>query len=164
MGLISVGLPSVRRIGNAPPARMPAEGPMADSFGWVATSLRVSLTDRCNLRCTYCMPAQGMEWPARDELLCTDEMVRVLSIAVTRLGNTSVRFTGGEPLLSKNRDEVLAATAQLRPRPEIALTTNGAWPGAPKHWRSPDWRLPGGTGCPTCCQAWPLHRRLDWDR
>jgi cyclic pyranopterin phosphate synthase len=114
MGLISVGLPSVRRLGNAPPARMPADGPMADTFGRVATDLRVSLTDRCNLRCTYCMPAEGMEWLARDELLSTDEMVRVLSIAATRLGNTSVRFTGGEPLLSKNLDEVVAATASSR--------------------------------------------------
>jgi cyclic pyranopterin phosphate synthase len=70
------------------------------------------------------MPAEGMEWLARDELLSTDEMVRLLGIAVTRLGITSVRFTGGEPLLSRDLDEVVAATARLGPRPEIALTTN----------------------------------------
>ncbi|MFY9922010.1 MAG: GTP 3',8-cyclase MoaA [Mycobacterium sp.] len=125
MGLISLGLPSVRRLGDVTPVGMPTEGPMVDTFGRVVTDLRVSLTDRCNLRCTYCMPAEGMAWLADEQLLSTDEMVRLLAIAVTRLGITSVRFTGGEPLLSKNLDEVVAATAQLRPRPEIALTTNG---------------------------------------
>ncbi len=98
---------------------------MLDTFGRAATDLRVSLTDRCNLRCTYCMPAEGLDWLAHDELLSTDEMVRLIGIAVTRLRITSVRFTGGEPLLARSLDDVVAATAQLMPRPEIALTTNG---------------------------------------
>jgi len=96
-----------------------------DTFGRVATDLRVSLTDRCNLRCTYCMPAEGLEWLPRGHLLQPDELIRLLSIAVTRLGITSVRFTGGEPLLVRYLEDVVAATAALTPRPEIALTTNG---------------------------------------
>jgi len=98
---------------------------MVDTFGRVATDLRVSLTDRCNLRCTYCMPAEGLDWLPGDQLLRADELARLLRIAVTRLGITSVRFTGGEPLVAKHLEDVVAATAALRPRPEITLTTNG---------------------------------------
>jgi cyclic pyranopterin phosphate synthase len=104
---------------------MPSSGPLVDTFGRVATDLRVSLTDRCNLRCTYCMPAEGLDWLPGDELLSRDELTRLLDLAVTRLGVTNVRFTGGEPLLYKGLEDVVAATAALRPRPEIALTTNG---------------------------------------
>ena len=104
---------------------MPTDGPLVDTFGRVATDLRVSLTDRCNLRCTYCMPAEGLDWLPGEQLLRTDELTRLLRIAVTRLGITSVRFTGGEPLVAKHLEDVVAATAALRPRPEITLTTNG---------------------------------------
>ena len=103
----------------------PSTGPLVDSYGRVATDLRVSLTDRCNLRCTYCMPAEGLPWSAAEQLLQPDEIVRLVRIGVTRLGITKVRFTGGEPLLAKHLDEIVAATAALRPRPELALTTNG---------------------------------------
>lgn len=104
---------------------MPADGPLLDTYGRVATDLRVSLTDRCNLRCTYCMPAEGLDWLPDDELLSADELARLLRIAVTRLGITSVRFTGGEPLVSKNLEQTIAAAAALHPRPELAITTNG---------------------------------------
>lgn len=104
---------------------MPTDGPLLDTYGRIATDLRVSLTDRCNLRCTYCMPAEGLDWLPDDELLSADELARLLRIAVTRLGITSVRFTGGEPLVSKNLEQTVAAAAALRPRPEIAVTTNG---------------------------------------
>jgi hypothetical protein len=125
MTVTALGLPSMRRDGAEPPAGMPSTGPLVDTFGRVATDLRVSLTDRCNLRCTYCMPAEGLDWLPGDELLSRDELTRLLDLAVTRLGITSVRFTGGEPLLYKGLEDVVAATAALRPRPEIALTTNG---------------------------------------
>jgi len=125
MTLTALGLPSMRRDGEEPPAGMPSTGPLVDTFGRVATDLRVSLTDRCNLRCTYCMPAEGLDWLPGDELLSRDELTHLLDLAVTRLGITSVRFTGGEPLLYKGLEDVVAATAALRPRPEIALTTNG---------------------------------------
>jgi GTP 3',8-cyclase len=115
----------MRRDDAEPPAGMPTTGPLVDTFGRVATDLRVSLTDRCNLRCNYCMPADGLDWLPNRDLLGTDELIRLLRIAVTRLGITSVRFTGGEPLVAKNLEDVVAAAAALAPRPEIALTTNG---------------------------------------
>jgi len=98
---------------------------LADSFGRVATDLRVSLTDRCNLRCTYCMPPEGLDWLPAPELLTDDELIRLITIAVTRLGIREVRFTGGEPLLRRGLVSIVARTAQLEPRPEISLTTNG---------------------------------------
>jgi len=120
MTAIDLGVPS---LGPAEPA--PVSGPLIDTFGRVATDLRVSLTDRCNLRCTYCMPAEGLDWLPGEQLLRPDELIRLLCIAVTRLGITSVRFTGGEPLVAKNLEDIVAATAALTPRPEITLTTNG---------------------------------------
>ncbi len=98
---------------------------LVDRFGRVATDLRVSLTDRCNLRCTYCMPAEGLDWLPQPEVLSDDELARLLAIAVTRLGVTDVRFTGGEPLLRRGLEDVISATAALRPRPKISMTTNG---------------------------------------
>ncbi len=98
---------------------------LTDSFGRVATDLRVSLTDRCNLRCTYCMPAEGLDWLPRPELLTDDEIIRLVRIAVSRLGVTEVRLTGGEPLLRPGLPGLVARAAALRPRPEISLTTNG---------------------------------------
>src|ERR1700728_3468139 len=98
---------------------------LADSFGRGATDLRISLTDRCNLRCTYCMPAEGLDWLPRAELLTDDEIVRLARIAVTRLGVTEIRLTGGEPLLRPGLPGLVARVAVLQPRPEISLTTHG---------------------------------------
>jgi cyclic pyranopterin phosphate synthase len=98
---------------------------LTDSFGRVATDLRISLTDRCNLRCTYCMPAEGLDWLPRADLLTDDEIIRLARIAVTRLGVTEIRFTGGEPLLRRGLPGLVARAAVLQPRPEISLTTNG---------------------------------------
>ena len=120
MTVIDLGVPSL-----GPAESAPTSGPLVDTFGRIATDLRVSLTDRCNLRCTYCMPAEGLDWMPGDQLLHPDELTRLLRIAVTRLGITSIRFTGGEPLVAKNLEGVLAAAAALTPRPEITLTTNG---------------------------------------
>jgi cyclic pyranopterin phosphate synthase len=98
---------------------------LADSYGRVATDLRISLTDRCNLRCAYCMPAEGLDWLPRPTLLTDDELVRLVRIGVELLGITELRFTGGEPLLRRGLSGIVAETAALRPRPEISLTTNG---------------------------------------
>ena len=98
---------------------------LADSFGRVATDLRISLTDRCNLRCTYCMPPEGLDWLPQAEVLTDDEVIRLARIAVTRLGVTEIRLTGGEPLLRRGLPGLVARMAALRPRPEISLTTNG---------------------------------------
>jgi cyclic pyranopterin phosphate synthase len=98
---------------------------LADSFGRIATDLRVSVTDRCNLRCSYCMPAEGLDWLPGPALLTDDEVSRLIAVAVRRLGVTEVRFTGGEPLLRRGLPGLIAAAAALRPRPEVSLTTNG---------------------------------------
>ncbi len=98
---------------------------LADSYGRIATDLRVSLTDRCNLRCAYCMPPEGLDWLPAPTLLTDDEVVRLARIGVERLGITEIRFTGGEPLLRRGLPGIVARTAALRPRPEISLTTNG---------------------------------------
>ena len=97
---------------------------LIDTFGRVATDLRVSLTDKCNLRCTYCMPAEGLEWLPAPELLTDDEIVRLVSVAVG-LGVTEVRFTGGEPLLRRGFVGIVERVGALLPRPRMSVTTNG---------------------------------------
>jgi cyclic pyranopterin phosphate synthase len=96
--------------------------PLADRFGRVATDLRVSLTDRCNLRCNYCMPAEGLDWLPTEQTLTDDEVVRLVTIGVERLGITEVRFTGGEPLLRRGLVDIVARTHALGV--ETSLTTN----------------------------------------
>jgi cyclic pyranopterin phosphate synthase len=98
---------------------------LADQHGRIATDLRVSLTDRCNLRCTYCMPAEGLAWLPGPDVLTDAEVNRLVGIAVRRLGVTEVRFTGGEPLLRRGLLGIVAAAAALTPRPSLSLTTNG---------------------------------------
>jgi len=98
---------------------------LTDSYGRLATDLRVSLTDRCNLRCAYCMPPEGLDWLPTPEVLTGDEVVRLIRIGVETLGIREVRFTGGEPLLRRDLVSIIAATAALTPRPDISLTTNG---------------------------------------
>ncbi|MFJ8685908.1 GTP 3',8-cyclase MoaA [Micromonospora wenchangensis] len=100
-------------------------GVLADRYGRIARDLRVSLTDKCNLRCTYCMPAEGLPWLAGPQLLTDEEIVRLVRVAVQRLGVTEVRFTGGEPLIRPGLVGIVAAVAALTPRPRISLTTNG---------------------------------------
>lgn len=97
---------------------------LRDQHGRVGRDLRVSLTDRCNLRCTYCMPEQGVAWLDQPQLLTDDEMLRLIGIAVTRLGVSEIRFTGGEPLLRRGLVDIVRRTASLEPRPETSLTTN----------------------------------------
>ena len=89
--------------------------PLADRYGRVATDLRVSLTDRCNLRCSYCMPAEGLDWLPDDELLTDDEVVRLIGIGVERLGVREVRFTGGEPLVRRGLVDIVRRTHELEP-------------------------------------------------
>jgi cyclic pyranopterin phosphate synthase len=97
---------------------------LKDSFGRVATDLRVSVTDRCNLRCTYCMPPEGLEWIPGGELLSADELVRVVRLAVDQ-GVQEVRFTGGEPLVRPDLEQIVAGVAALPDPPSLSLTTNG---------------------------------------
>ena len=99
--------------------------PLVDNHGRTATDLRVSLTDRCNLRCSYCMPAEGLDWLPTEDVLTDDEVVRLITIAVGRLGVREVRFTGGEPLVRRGLVDIVQRTHELVPTPEISLTTNG---------------------------------------
>ncbi|MDQ1537561.1 MAG: 3,8-cyclase [Actinomycetota bacterium] len=105
-------------LASQPPAGMP------DSFGRVATDLRVSVTDRCNLRCTYCMPAEGLPWMSKPEMLTDEELLRIINVFIG-LGVRQVRLTGGEPLLRRSLVELVGGIAALEPRPVIAMTTNG---------------------------------------
>ncbi|MGW5358730.1 GTP 3',8-cyclase MoaA [Actinopolymorpha pittospori] len=98
---------------------------LMDGYSRVATDLRVSLTDRCNLRCSYCMPPEGLPWLPAPEVLTDDEVLRLVDVAVSLLGVREVRFTGGEPLIRRGLVDIVARTARLAPRPEISLTTNG---------------------------------------
>jgi cyclic pyranopterin phosphate synthase len=106
------------------PAPLAADDRLVDAFGRVASDLRISLTDKCSLRCTYCMPAEGLTWLRKAELLSDDEIVRLAGVFVGR-GVTSIRLTGGEPLLHRTLPSVLSRLTELDPRPELSLTTNG---------------------------------------
>lgn len=94
-----------------------------DRFGRVHRDLRVSLTDKCNLRCTYCMPSEQMQWLPNAQVLTTDEILRVVRIAVEH-GIEEVRLTGGEPLLHPNLVDIVAGIASLPNAPKLAITTN----------------------------------------
>ena len=98
---------------------------LVDQHGRQAIDLRVSLTDKCNLRCTYCMPAEGLDWLPGQALLTDAELVRLIGIAVDRLGVTEVRFTGGEPLLRKGILDLVRTVGKFPTPPEMSLTTNG---------------------------------------
>ncbi len=113
------GLPAAHA---ADPTAEPAR--LVDRFGRTHHDLRVSLTDRCNLRCTYCMPAEGLDWMATPDLLTADEIVRVVRIA-TDLGITEVRLTGGEPLIRPDVVDIVARLAALPRAPHLSVTTNG---------------------------------------
>lgn len=95
-----------------------------DRYGRTATDLRVSLTDKCNLRCSYCMPAEGLPWLPDPAVLTDDEVVRLVSLAVTRLGVRQVRFTGGEPLLRRGLVDIVARVREVSNEVNLSLTTN----------------------------------------
>ncbi len=97
---------------------------LVDGFGRVHRDLRISLTDHCNLRCTYCMPAEGVPWLPRNTLLSPVELMRIVEVAVAE-GVTEVRLTGGEPLLRPDVVDVVAAIHGIENPPEISITTNG---------------------------------------
>jgi cyclic pyranopterin phosphate synthase len=102
----------------------PGPVPLVDPHGRQVRDLRVSVTDRCNFRCTYCMPAEGMVWQPREEILSFEEIERVVRICVERWGFESVRLTGGEPTVRAHLPVLVAKLARLGV--DLALTTNGA--------------------------------------
>lgn len=124
-------MPEIRHVpaGQKTAEGRPADPRLVDRFHRVATDLRVSLTDRCNLRCTYCMPPEGLDWTPGHRLLSDAEIIRLVTVAVEQLGVERIRFTGGEPLLHRGLEDVVRETARLRTAagtpPETSLTTNG---------------------------------------
>jgi len=97
---------------------------LVDRYGRVATDLRVSLTDRCNLRCSYCMPAEGLDWLPGEEVLTDDEVVRLIRVGVEQLGIREVRFTGGEPLVRRGIVDIVGQVHAIDPDLEMSMTTN----------------------------------------
>ena len=97
---------------------------LVDTFGRVHRDLRISVTDRCNFRCTYCMPPEGLEWLPRSDLLSFEEIERVARLLVDRFGVHSIRLTGGEPTVRARLADLVAMLAPLDT--DVALTTNGA--------------------------------------
>jgi GTP 3',8-cyclase len=99
-------------------------GSLVDDFGRVHRDLRISVTDRCNFRCTYCMPAEGLEWLPRDQVLTFEEIERIARVCVRQFGIDSIRLTGGEPTVRAHLPVLVGKLAALGA--DIALTTNGA--------------------------------------
>ena len=124
---LSLGLPGVRRDPGETPsvAGRPDTPELLDTFGRVARDLRISLTSACSLRCTYCMPAEGLPVIPRDELLTPAEIGRLVRIAVRDLGVHDIRFTGGEPLMRVDLEEIVARSASVAGGASLSLTTNG---------------------------------------
>ena len=96
---------------------------LVDGFGRVHRDLRISVTDRCNFRCTYCMPAEGLDWMAREDLLTYEELARVARICVERFGFDGIRLTGGEPTVRANLPVLIEQLSSLGVN--LSLTTNG---------------------------------------
>jgi len=98
--------------------------PLADHFNRPITYLRVSVTDKCNLRCVYCMPEEGLQWLQRSEILTYEEIARIVEAAAS-VGVRTIRLTGGEPLVRKDLDRLVRYVAQTPGIEDVALSTNG---------------------------------------
>lgn len=110
---------------------MTGAAPLVDPFGRTVRDLRISVTDRCNFRCTYCMPAEGMEWLPRDEILTFEEITRIARLCVERFGFDGIRITGGEPTVRANLSRLVEMLSGLGV--DLAMTTNGATLGLLAH-------------------------------
>ncbi len=104
---------------------MGGSGVLRDSYGRVADDLRISITDRCNFRCIYCMPAEGLKWLNREDLLRFEEITRLARIFVERYGVRTIRITGGEPLVRVKVEELVGMINDIDPTLDITMTTNG---------------------------------------
>src|SRR6266700_3492231 len=99
--------------------------PLRDSYGRIADDLRISVTDRCNFRCVYCMPAEGLRWLAREDILRFEEIHRLARIFVQRYGVRTIRLTGGEPLVRAHLEDLVAMINGIDEGLDITMTTNG---------------------------------------
>src|SRR5439155_10320817 len=102
----------------------PQTGPLIDTFGRVADDLRVSVTDRCNFRCTYCMPAEGLPWLPKSEILTFEELVRLVGV-FARLGVKEIKLTGGEPTVRAELPKLVGMLRTAQPDLAMSMTTNG---------------------------------------
>jgi GTP 3',8-cyclase len=102
----------------------PTSGPLRDTFGRIADDLRISVTDRCNFRCTYCMPAEGLTWLPKSEILSFEELTRLLGLFV-RLGVRSLKVTGGEPTVRADLPTLIRMFREVGPDLDVSITTNG---------------------------------------
>jgi cyclic pyranopterin phosphate synthase len=126
MTAVNLGLPLRARGSGAPdPSGRPDVPGLVDRFGRVARDLRVSVTEKCSLRCTYCMPAEGLPGIPRENLLSAAEIARLVGIGVRDLGVREVRFTGGEPLMRADLAEIVGLSAEAAPGIDLSITTNG---------------------------------------
>ena len=98
--------------------------PLVDAWGREIKSVRISVTDKCNFRCTYCMPAEGLEWLGRDEILTFEEIARIVGV-LARLGVDEVRLTGGEPLIRRDLPTLVGMLSAIAGVRDLSLTTNG---------------------------------------
>jgi cyclic pyranopterin phosphate synthase len=126
MTVVNLGTPRSAALHAEPSlAGRPDVAGLVDRFGRVARDLRVSVTEKCSLRCTYCMPEDGLPSIPRDDLLTAPEIARLVHIGVRDLGITEVRFTGGEPLMRADLAEIIGLSAQAAPGVDLSITTNG---------------------------------------
>lgn len=121
---VSLGLPQIRSAGPAP-SGAPRQAGLVDRHGRRATDMRLSVIDKCNLRCTYCMPADGLPWLPAAQLMSSAEIVRLVGVGVRELGVAELRLTGGEPLVRRDLEEIVAAVRAAHPELPLSLTTNG---------------------------------------
>ncbi|MFV9452186.1 GTP 3',8-cyclase MoaA [Rhodococcus sp. NM-2] len=122
MTSVGLGFPTIRSRGVQP--GRPPHPELIDEYGRVARDLRVSITEKCTLRCTYCMPEQGLPPIDSHALLTASEIVRLVDIAVRHLGIREVRFTGGEPLVRRDLEKIIAGCRQLHSQLPLSITTN----------------------------------------
>jgi len=128
MAILALDPPRIRATGPAadrPADARPADSRLVDRFGRVARDLRISIIEKCSLRCTYCMPAEGLPSIAKQDLLTSAEIARLVGIAARDLGVREVRFTGGEPLVRGDVVEIVALSREAAPGIPLAMTTNG---------------------------------------
>ncbi|MGV9412145.1 GTP 3',8-cyclase MoaA [Nocardia sp. NPDC003693] len=124
MTVVAMGMPAIRA-GQPSVDGRPDTPYLVDRFGRTARDLRVSITEKCSLRCTYCMPEEGLPAIPADELLSTAELVRLVVLAVRELGVHEVRFTGGEPLMRRDLEQIIAGCRAELPDTPLSMTSNG---------------------------------------
>src|SRR5690349_16049661 len=127
MSTLSLGMPRIHRDPLSAPdtSGRPDTAALVDRFGRVAHDLRISVTETCSLRCTYCMPAEGLPSIPKADLLTAVEIARLVGLAGSELGVREVRFTGGEPLTRADLVEIVALSAAAAPGMPLSMTTNG---------------------------------------